>query len=144
MWHKFLFYLKRYGVAELVGGLIVIIISSLVYYFSGNKILAAYAGAFGENIGFYGAIIFGDIYKARKQAEHWSWSHIWRVLRNVMIEFGGAEFLDSLLVRPGFIFLGTTMFENYQLGALCGVVAADIVFYGLAVLSSELTKRFRK
>jgi len=144
MWQKFLYYLKRYGFAELIGGLLVIIISSIVYYLTSNKIIAAYAGAIGENIGFYGAIIFGDILKARKDAEHWTWRHALPVLRNILIEFGGAELLDSFLIRPGMIYLFTSVLANYQAGALAGVVAADILFYSLAVLSSELTKRFRK
>jgi len=144
MWQKFLYYLKRYGFAELIGGLLVIIISSLTFHFTRNKIVAAYAGTIGENIGFYGAIILGDILKAKRNAAIWSWKHVLQVLRNVLIEFGGAELLDSLVVRPGMIYLFTSIFTNYQAGALAGVVAADVVFYGLAVLSSELTRNFRK
>src|SRR5690606_13349067 len=108
------------------------------------KILAAYVGALSENIGFYGAIIIGDIIKAKKNSEHWTWKHSLPVLRNILIEFGGAEVLDSLVMRPGMIYLFTTIFTTYELGALVGVVVSDILFYGLAVLSAELTKKFRK
>jgi len=52
--------------------------------------------------------------------------------------------LDSLVVRPGTIYLFTSLFTNYELGALVGVVVSDILFYALAVLSAELTKKLRK
>lgn len=144
MWQKFLYYLKRYGFAEIAGGLLVLVISSLTFYFTGNKILAAYAGTIGENLGFYGTIIVGDIISARRNSEHWSWGHVVPVLRNVLIEFGGAELLDSFIVRPGMLYLFTSIISNYQLGAFAGVVVADILFYSLAVLSAELTKKFRR
>lgn len=141
MWKKVFHYLKRYGLAELAGGAFVLLISSLVYHFTRNKIAAAYAGTIGENIGFYGMIIGGDIIAAKKRSENWNWKHVAPVLKNVLVEFGGAEFLDSLVVRPGLLYLGTSLIKKYQLGALAGVVAADIVFYAMAVLSSELLQR---
>lgn len=144
MWKKFVFYLKRYGFAELIGGLLVLVISTATFYATNNKIVAAYAGTIGENIGFYGAIIIGDVLKSRKSEKNWNKKHLVLVLRNVLIEFGGAEILDSLIVRPGMLYLFTSLISSYEFGALVGVVAADILFYSLAVLSSELTKKFRK
>lgn len=144
MWPKILFYLKRYGFAELAGGAMVLLGATATFYLTGNKILAAYVGAFSENIGFYGTIIIGDIIKARRNATHWTWKQFLTVLRNILLEFGGAELLDSLVVRPGTIYLFTSLFTNYELGALVGVVVSDILFYALAVLSAELTKKLRK
>ncbi len=141
MWKKFVHYLKRYGFAELAGGACVLIFSSITYYFTRNKIVAAYVGTLAENIGFYGMIIGSDLIAAKKRSENWNWKHVAPVLKNVLVEFGGAEFLDSLIVRPGLLYLGTSLIKNYQLGALAGVVAADILFYAMAVLSSELMQR---
>ena len=144
MWQKFLYYLKRYGFAEIAGGLFVLIGASITFYLTGNKILAAYVGAFSENIGFYSTIIIGDIIKAKRNAEAWNIKHVLPVLRNILLEFGGAEILDSLVVRPGMLYLFTSLLINYELGALIGVVAADILFYSLAVLSAELVKKYKK
>jgi len=143
MWKKFFHYLKRYGLAELAGGAMVLMGASITFYLTGNKILAAYVGALSENIGFYGTIVIGDLMAAKKQTDAFTWKSSVRVLRNILIEFGGAEVLDSLLVRPGMLYLFTTLISNYQLGALAGVVVADILFYALAVLSSELTSKYR-
>lgn len=144
MWQKFLYYLKRYGIAELFGGALVLLGASITFYITGNKILAAYVGALSENMGFYGAIIVGDVIKAKRNAEHWRWMQVFTVLRNVLLEFGGAELLDSFVLRPWLIYFFTTVFAVYELGALVGVVVSDIVFYGLAVASAEITKKFRK
>ncbi len=144
MWQKFLHYLKRYGLAEIAGAVCVLLISSSTYYFTRNKIIAAYAGTIGENIGFYGVIILRDTIDAKRKAAHWSGKEIWQVLKNILIEFGIAEALDTLLMRPLMLYLFTSLFTNYQIGALAGVVVADILFYSLAVLSSELNKKRKK
>ena len=144
MWQKFLHYLKRYGYAEIAGAVFVLLVSSLTYFFTRSKLVSAYAGAIGENIGFYGMIITRDIMDARSKAEHWTWKHVLPVLKNILIEFGVAESIDTLIMRPGMLYLFTNIFTNYQLGAIAGVVAADILFYSLAVLTSELTKKARK
>lgn len=144
MWQKFLHYLKRYGLAEIAGAVCVLLISSLTYYFTRNKIIAAYAGTIGENIGFYGVIILRDTIDAKRKAAHWSGKEIWQVLKNILIEFGIAEALDTFLMRPLMLYLFTSLFTNYQIGALAGVVVADILFYSLAVLSSELNKKRKK
>jgi hypothetical protein len=144
MWQKSLHYLKRYGLAEIAGAVCVLLISSLTYYFTRNKIIAAYAGTIGENIGFYGVIILRDTIDAKRKAAHWSGKEIWPVLKNILIEFGIAEALDTFLMRPLMLYLFTSLFTNYQIGALAGVVVADILFYSLAVLSSELNKKRKK
>jgi len=144
MWQKFLHYLKRYGLAEIAGAVCVLLISSLTYYFTRNKIIAAYAGTIGENIGFYGVIILRDTIDAKRKAAHWSGKEIWQVLKNILIEFGIAEALDTFLMRPLMLYLFTSLFTNYQIGALAGVVVADILFYSLAVLFSELNKKRKK
>jgi hypothetical protein len=144
MWQKSLHYLKRYGLAEIAGAVCVLLISSLTYYFTRNKIIAAYAGTIGENIGFYGVIILRDTIDAKRKAAHWSGKEIWQVLKNILIEFGIAEALDTFLMRPLMLYLFTSLFTNYQIGALAGVVVADILFYSLAVLSSELNKKRKK
>ena len=120
-----------------------LIISSLTYHYTDNKILAAYAGTLGENIGFYGTIIVRDVLEAKRNAESWNWKHVVPVLRNILIEFGVAELLDTLVFRPMILWGCTIVFTNYQLGALVGVILADIIFYSLAVLSSELTRKYR-
>jgi ornithine decarboxylase len=57
------------------------------------------------------------------------------------VEFGPAELTDTLLVRPAAMFLGSLATGNVLVGVLIGKVAADLVFYGLAISSYEFVVR---
>ena len=60
-----------------------------------------------------------------------------------VVEFGPAEIVDTVLIRPAAMFLASLATGNVIVGVLIGKVAADIVFYGLAITSYEvLVRRF--
>jgi hypothetical protein len=63
-------------------------------------------------------------------------------VRNLAIEFGPAELLDSLLMRPIALTIGLTVMDSPILGALLGKLAADIVFYVPTIVSYELLNRY--
>ncbi|MFL5800874.1 MAG: hypothetical protein ACJ8CR_03955 [Roseiflexaceae bacterium] len=63
------------------------------------------------------------------------------VLCDLALEFGPAEALDSLLLRPALMYAGLTMIPSLALGIVFGQVAADIVFYVPTVVSYELLRR---
>lgn len=88
---------------------------------------AAYGAAFGENVGYYGAV-FGRDWFALPRAER----RARRVAGNMLHDFGPAEVLDSLIVRPGGTLLAVSLFGE-ALGIGIGKVADDIVFYILAI-----------
>ena len=58
-------WLRRYLRVEILGAIGAILGASLFYQITNNKIIAAYAGTIGENIGYYGFISLRDI-KANK------------------------------------------------------------------------------
>ena len=65
------------------------------------------------------------------------------IVAAAVVEFGPAEIIDTALIRPAAMFLGSLATGNVIIGVLIGKVAADIVFYGLAITSYEvLVRRF--
>jgi hypothetical protein len=65
-----------------------------------------------------------------------------RTVRDLLIEFGPAELVDSLLVRPLFMYLMPSLLHNFTAGILVGKLAADVIFYGLAIGAYELKQQY--
>lgn len=61
-------------------------------------------------------------------------------LRSVAVEFGPAEVIDSVAIRPAALYLGPMLSGNPVFGLIVGKLVADVGFYGCTVLSYE---RFR-
>lgn len=53
-----------------------------------------------------------------------------------------AELLDNLLVRPLFMFVEPQLIGPYAVGVFVGKIAADLVFYSVAVIGYEARKRW--
>jgi ABC-type proline/glycine betaine transport system permease subunit len=58
-----------------------------------------------------------------------------------MVEFGPAEVLDVLAVRPFFMYLIPTLMTNFIVGSFIGKTLADIVFFVPAILMYEVRKK---
>ena len=61
-------------------------------------------------------------------------------LRSITIEFGPAELIDSIVIRPLAYYLGPVMFDNVAVGWIFGKLISDIGFYVLAIFSYERFK----
>ena len=64
--------------------------------------------------------------------------------RNLIIEFGPAELMDVLAVRPFFMYLIPTLMSNFILGSFIGKTIADITFFIPAIVMYELRKKHLK
>lgn len=62
-------------------------------------------------------------------------------VRDLAVEFGPAEALDSLLLRPFLLYAGISLSGHPALGALLGKLAADVVFYSLATAGHGVVER---
>ena len=60
------------------------------------------------------------------------------LLRQIALEFGPAELLDSLLIRPTALYIGITMIPNLAFGIIAGQTAANLCFYVPTIISYEL------
>ena len=137
-------WIRRYGPAELVGIATALLGSWLLYVATRNEVAAAYGGARGENLGFDGVLVGREIRNARRAARAarlpygpGAWA---RTATNLMIEFGAAEILDSGVIRPLAMGLGT-LWLGRAWGIPAGKLAADITFYVPVIIMYEMRRR---
>ena len=141
-------WLRRYIPANISATIGAIFAAWLVYKLTKNQILAAYAGTIGDNIGYYGVIAIRDFKKNKakyiKNGEKYGVIGYLKTVRNLIIEFGTAEALDSLIVRPLCLYWFPIWMPTYELGIIAGKYAADIIFYIPTIISYELRKKYLK
>jgi hypothetical protein len=145
--HKADEWLRRYLPAEIIATGTAITGAMIGHHASGSLAVAAIAGTIGENIGYYG--YFGITETRRHYRGHGQYPPFRRLVltavktvRDMMVEFGPAEFLDSFVFRPLFMYLGPQVVHSFAFGILLGKVAADIIFYTFAIIGYELRKRW--
>jgi hypothetical protein len=144
---KGLEWLRRYGVAEVVGVGTALAASVSVRAATGNDVLAAYGGALGENVGYYGVIVARDIGRARRAARAAARTYgsagVFRTARDLILEFGVAEVIDTAFVRPLAMALGMR-FVGPGAGVVAGKLVADVAFYVPVICAYELRRRFQR
>jgi hypothetical protein len=141
-------WLKRFLPAEFFGTITAIAASYIAYYVTKNLIVAAYAGSIGETLGFYSTIIIQDVLieqqKLKSVNKTLSFKIFAYILRNILFDFGFAEIIDSLFIRPFCMYIFPVWIKNYPIGILAGKIASDICFYVPVILSYELRIFFSK
>lgn len=127
-------WLRRYLPAELASLVGALLAAHAGLWLSGNNMaVAAVAAAWGETIVYYTVIGAGELAATR--------ADVLVTLRNLILEFGVAETLDSLLIRPALIYAAGQILADMQLGVLAGKLAADVVFYIPTITAYELRQR---
>lgn len=140
-------WLRRYGVAEIVGVGGAIAGSVAVHAATGSDLLAAYGGAIGENVGYYGVIVGRDVARehraARAAGQTYRLGGALRTAGDLIFEFGFAEVIDTGFVRPFFMALGMRLFGR-SAGVIAGKLVADVAFYVPVICAYELRRRFQR
>lgn len=139
-------WLRRYLPSELLGTLCALLFASEAFRWSGSGAVAALAGTWGENLAYYGLMLARDLNaRWREQAPSGWWARLWALgltLRNIVLEFGLAEALDSFLLRPTLMYLAIVAIPQLQLAIVVGKLAADVTFYVPTIIAFELRTRF--
>jgi hypothetical protein len=133
-------WLRRYLPAEVLATLCALLGGVLAG--AGGPALAALGGTWGENVGYYGTMLTRELRARRARKGRLTPAAVLRTIRNLVLEFGGAELLDSLLIRPAAMFAAIRLSGNLALGIALGKFAADLTFYLPAILAYELRQRF--
>jgi hypothetical protein len=108
---------RRYLPAEIVGGCSALTVAWTIHAVSNSLMAAAMAGSIGEGLGYYLCIAIRDLrhYDALHR-RHGSPRRLWRTgtrtARDMLIEFGPAELVDSFLARPFFMYLMPTLLQT--------------------------------
>lgn len=142
-------WLWRYGPAEIISLPATLIPAQIVLHHSGNAIAAALTGTWGGNIGYFGTILLRDMWLTRNtfrsEGRHYGIKAFIKNLRALFLEFGVAEVLDTLLVRPALMYYLPRLLGNFSWGIITAKFAADLTFYIPAIIFYEWSKeRFRK
>jgi hypothetical protein len=143
-------WVRRYLPAEVIATVTALLSAGGMYSATDSYPLAAIAGTIGENVGYYGYFVVIEWIRHHKNHRHHGVVRrtilvFSKTVRDMLIEFGPAELLDSLLVRPFCMFVAPQIIGGpYVLGIFVGKVAADLVFYSIAIVGYEAKKRWLK
>jgi hypothetical protein len=129
-----LIWLRRYMPAEIVCTVTALFGAWVAAALTSSPAAAALAGTWGENVGFYGMMLGREIAQRSPRA-------LPTIIRDLILEFGLAEALDSLVLRPALMYAGQMLAPNTALGVVAGKVAADLVFYVPTIVSYEFLRR---
>ena len=142
-------WVARYLPLEVLGTLAAVAGSWAAYEASGSIVVAAVAGTIAEGVGYYALVVVRGI------RGHLVSRRVARVggrarratlataltLRGMLAEFGPAEVLDTFLVRPALLVAAAAWLGPTPTGWLVGKLAADAVFYAVAISSFEVGRR---
>ncbi|MEL1255498.1 hypothetical protein AAEO57_17030 [Flavobacterium sp. DGU38] len=133
----------RYKYAELASTSAALTTSLFSKVYSG--LTTAYLITFAEYLAFYSVILFSSYKKLQKQNsllnKKTSTHEIFRLVKNLILEFGYPAFLDFLVIRPFCMYWMPILFGNYFFGIIFGKITADLCFYFFTIVNYELIKR---
>lgn len=128
-------WLRRYLPAEVAATAGAISAALIVDQFS-VAAATAFAGSLGETAAFYTVIVVRDRAKRRGLSDN----RICGTWRKLLIEFGVAELADTFVVRPLAMYLAARLAGDTMIGVFVGKIAADVIFYTLAIVGYEVAK----
>jgi hypothetical protein len=137
-------WLRRYGLAELAGLALALAAAWVAHVAGAHEVLVAYAATVAENVGFYGTIAARQVATDRRASlarqAAYDLRRMTRTFRELLLEFGPAELLDSVLLRPLAMGLGVRLL-GLEAGIIAGKLAADVTFYLPVILTYELRRK---
>jgi hypothetical protein len=139
-------WLLRYGPAEVAATLTTVLVVQALDRATGSAALAAYAGALGDGLVFYGVLFLREwLVQQRKRARVATGrapTSLY-VAREMFLEFGAAEMLDLFVIRPFCLGAGLRLLGD-ALGPLAGKLTADVMFYAQVLTVRELRLHQRR
>jgi hypothetical protein len=138
-------WLRRYLPNEIAGWVGELGAAAVTYHLTGSYAAAVVAGTIGASAGYYATAYANGIrWSYRAQSGR---SRPMRLLvanglaaRSIAVEFGPAEAIDSIIIRPIALYVGPFLVGNVAVGWVLGSLAADVAFYVMAIFSYERFK----
>ena len=136
---------RRYLPNEIAGTTAELGCAAAAYLATDSLAAAAVAASLGASVGYYAAAQLGAVRVAyREQRVR---PPVVRLLvanllalRSILVEFGPAELIDSIFVRPVAFYFGPLVFDHVVGGWIVAKVIADGAFYAVAIFSYERFK----
>ncbi len=139
---KLIEWVRRYLPCEIAGTIGELGGAVVAYLLTGSLAAAALTATVGASAGYYAAAYTSAVRWWYR--EHGDRGVMTRIavanlfaVRSVAIEFGPAELIDSIAIRPVAYYAGPIMFDNLVAGWIFGKLVSDIGFYAFAIFSYE-------
>jgi hypothetical protein len=138
-------WVRRYLPCEIAGTVGELGGAAVAYLATGSLAAAAVTATIGAAAGYYAAAYVTALRWSYRDQGHRRWPSRALVanllaLRSVAVEFGPAEFIDSLLIRPVAFYTGPLIFQNTIAGWIFAKLVSDLAFYLVAISSYERFK----
>ncbi|MDO7884459.1 hypothetical protein [Hymenobacter cheonanensis] len=142
-------WLRRYGPAEGLSLAATLGAAAAATHAGSPEVGRALAATWAGNLAYFGYLLGQDVWHTRQalrtQGRRYTAGTLGRNIRALVVEFGVAEVLDSLLIRPALLYWLPRWLHSVPLGVLAAKLAADVTFYVPTIISYELSKhRLRK
>jgi hypothetical protein len=135
-------WVRRYLPCEIAGTVGELGGAAVAYMATGSLAAAAITATIGASAGYYAAAYISALRWSYRDHHDCHW--LARVLmsnmlalRSVAVEFGPAELIDSVAVRPVAFYVGPLMFDNTIGGWIFGKLVSDLAFYLFAIFCYE-------
>jgi hypothetical protein len=138
-------WVRRYLPCEIAGTVGELGGAVIAYWLTGSMAAAAIVATIGASVGYYAAAYTTAVrwavreYRNRPRVRRIVAANLF-AFRSVAIEFGPAELIDSIAIRPLAYYFGPMIFDNVAAGWIFGKLISDIGFYALAIFSYERFK----
>ena len=138
-------WVRRYLPCEIAGTVGELGGAAVAYLATGSLAAAAITATIGPSAGYYAAAYVSAVRWTYRSHDDRRWPSRALVssllaLRSVAVEFGPAEMIDSLAIRPVAFYIGPLIFHNTIAGWIFGKLVSDLAFYALAIFSYERFK----
>ncbi len=139
-------WVRRYLPCEIASTICELGGATIAYLTTGSLAAAAVVATVGASAGYYAMAFFTAVRITYRGHTHLPRARRLLVanglaLRSIAVEFGPAEAIDSLAVRPVAFYAGPLLFEGIVAGWIFAKLAADAGFYVLAIFSYERFQR---
>ena len=138
-------WVRRYLPCEIAGTVGELGGAAIAYFVTGSLAAAAITATIGASVGYYAMAYISAVRWTYRDHADRPWPSRVLVsnllaLRSVAVEFGPAELVDSIAVRPVAFYAGPLIFDNMAGGWIFGKLVSDVAFYLLAIVSYERFK----
>jgi hypothetical protein len=128
-------WIRRYLPCEIASSVAELGSATVVYLSTGSWAAAAVVATVFASVGYYATAYVNAV--RWSMAEHGFGQANLLALRSIAVEFGPAEVIDSLAIRPVTLYLGPVLTGSPVGGLILGKLAADVGFYASTILSYE-------
>jgi hypothetical protein len=134
-------WLRRYLPAEVASLAFALVGGTLAAALTGVEDIVAAVSAWSAVVGYYGMMLVGELASQSRTGRSSDGAALWPIAcasaRGLVLEFGGAETLDSLLFSPVLVYLCIQALPNLQLAIIASEVTSTVLFYTIVFVAHQ-------